>query len=235
MEVFSTFTVLTSLFVVFSNNPIHNLLWLVITFIFSAFFLLTYNFEFLALTYMIVYVGAIAILFLFVIMMLNLKLTQITSQKFTIFRFFCMVLITMFLVQFYIIYIKPCWWDSLFSMLIGINSINEYVSILNSQLHTNFQDNIFLKLTGLLNLNLTEYVSIFHQTLYDYFYNNSVKWLGYTLYTNYYILFLICGFVLLVGMLAAIIIVANRGEVLYWKSSKVPNNSITQNWVWQTY
>jgi len=42
-----------------------------------------------------------------------------------------------------------------------------------------------------------------------------MKLLGYSLYINYYILFLVCGFVLLVGMLAAIIIVANRGEVLY--------------------
>jgi hypothetical protein len=134
------------------------------------------------------------------------------------------------LVQFYIISIKASWWDILFSIT---NSANEF-SIVSSRIIFNVNDTITLS-SSLLEVKFSEYIPTFHQVLYNYFYNNNMKWLGYTLYTNYYILFLVCGFVLLVGMLAAIIIVANRGEVLYWKTDEVQNKRITRNWVWQSY
>ena len=50
------------------QNPIVKLLSLILTFLFSSFILILYDFYFLGLTYLIVYIGAIAILFLFVIM-----------------------------------------------------------------------------------------------------------------------------------------------------------------------
>ena len=64
---------------IISSNPIHSVFWLVIVFLYSAGFLIAMSFEFLALMIIIVYVGAIAILFLFVIMMLDIiQLRKIT-------------------------------------------------------------------------------------------------------------------------------------------------------------
>ena len=64
---------------IISSNPIHSVFWLVIVFLYSAGFLIAISFEFLALMIVIVYVGAIAILFLFVIMMLDIvQLRKIT-------------------------------------------------------------------------------------------------------------------------------------------------------------
>jgi len=52
---------------------VHSVLFLILTFFLSAGILVLFNAEFLALIFIIVYVGAIAVLFLFVVMMLNIK------------------------------------------------------------------------------------------------------------------------------------------------------------------
>jgi NADH:ubiquinone oxidoreductase subunit 6 (subunit J) len=63
------------------SNPVYSLLWLVLSFLFSASFLLMLGCEFLALIFIVVYVGAIAVLFLFVVMLLDLKFKNLKSNK----------------------------------------------------------------------------------------------------------------------------------------------------------
>jgi NADH:ubiquinone oxidoreductase subunit 6 (subunit J) len=58
------------------SNPIYALISLILIFFITALFLLSIHIEFLAFIYIIVYLGAIAILFLFVLMMFNLKELQ---------------------------------------------------------------------------------------------------------------------------------------------------------------
>jgi NADH-quinone oxidoreductase subunit J len=65
----------TGLFVFLSKNPVHSVLFLILTFFNSSAIVLLLNADFLALIFVIVYVGAIAVLFLFVVMMLNIKLS----------------------------------------------------------------------------------------------------------------------------------------------------------------
>src|SRR5437762_9214693 len=59
--------------VVFSKNPIHSVLYLIITFFAIAGHYVLLNAQFLAAVHVIVYAGAIMVLFLFVIMLLNLN------------------------------------------------------------------------------------------------------------------------------------------------------------------
>ena len=65
--------------VYYSINPVHSILFLILTFVNSSFILILFKIEFLSLLFIIIYVGAIAVLFLFVIMMLNIKKNQTTS------------------------------------------------------------------------------------------------------------------------------------------------------------
>lgn len=65
--------------VYYSINPVHSILFLILTFVNSAFILVLFKIEFLSLLFIIIYVGAIAVLFLFVIMMLNIKKNVMTS------------------------------------------------------------------------------------------------------------------------------------------------------------
>jgi len=66
--------ILSSLFVFISDNPVHSVLFLIFSLCNAAIILFLFNVEFLALIFIIVYVGAIAVLFLFVVMMLNVKI-----------------------------------------------------------------------------------------------------------------------------------------------------------------
>jgi NADH-quinone oxidoreductase subunit J len=65
---------LLALLVLGSKNPVHSVLFLVLTFLNAAALLLLLGTEFLALLLLVVYVGAVAVLFLFIVMMLQLKL-----------------------------------------------------------------------------------------------------------------------------------------------------------------
>jgi NADH-quinone oxidoreductase subunit J len=76
---FSAVLLLSSVMVIFVQNSIYSVLFLVLSFISSASILFLLKCEFLALMFIVIYVGAIAVLFLFVVMMLDLK--TITTQK----------------------------------------------------------------------------------------------------------------------------------------------------------
>jgi len=62
--------------VVFSRNPVHSIMFLVLSFFQSACLWLMAEAEFLAIVLVLVYVGAVMVLFLFVVMMLDINLTQ---------------------------------------------------------------------------------------------------------------------------------------------------------------
>ncbi|GHA10551.1 NADH:ubiquinone oxidoreductase subunit J [Devosia pacifica] len=69
--VFGTITVASALMVIASRNPVHSVLFLILCFVNSAGLFMLAGAEFLALILVVVYVGAVAVLFLFVVMMLD--------------------------------------------------------------------------------------------------------------------------------------------------------------------
>jgi len=77
---FSSLSIIFSFFVIISKNPVHSILSLILVFFNAASLLIILGAEFLAMLFIIVYVGAVAVLFLFVIMMLNVKVTKLTSS-----------------------------------------------------------------------------------------------------------------------------------------------------------
>lgn len=79
--VIAVLSIFSALNVVISKNPLHSILFLILVFFNLALLLLLQQIEFLALVVLIIYVGAIAVLFLFVIYMLNIKLIQVNEQN----------------------------------------------------------------------------------------------------------------------------------------------------------
>lgn len=65
--------IINSFILIFSSNSVHSVLLLILNFVISSFIVILFEREFLALSFLIIYVGAISILFLFVIMMLDIK------------------------------------------------------------------------------------------------------------------------------------------------------------------
>lgn len=69
----ATLSVIFSLMVIFSKNPVHSVLYLIVTFFTFTVHYVLLNAQFLAVVNFIVYMGAIMVLFLFVLMLLNLN------------------------------------------------------------------------------------------------------------------------------------------------------------------
>jgi len=78
---FSSLALLSAILVIASKNPIYSVLFLILSFCNVSALLFLLNLEFLPITFLVVYVGAIAVLFLFVLMMLNIKLTELKSES----------------------------------------------------------------------------------------------------------------------------------------------------------
>ena len=70
---FSILAVVGALNVIFQRNPVHSVLWLIFTFFNAAGLFVLLGAEFVAMIMVVVYVGAVAVLFLFVVMMLDIN------------------------------------------------------------------------------------------------------------------------------------------------------------------
>jgi NADH-quinone oxidoreductase subunit J len=76
---FAVLTIASALAVIFARNPVHSVLWLIVSFFNAAGLMLLLGAEFIAMLVVIVYVGAVAVLFLFVVMMLDIDFAQLRS------------------------------------------------------------------------------------------------------------------------------------------------------------
>ncbi|RFU13564.1 NADH-quinone oxidoreductase subunit J [Rhodobacteraceae bacterium W635] len=77
---FAVTTVMAGFLVVVSRNPVHSVLWLILAFLSSAGLFVLIGAEFVAMLLIIVYVGAVAVLFLFVVMMLDVDFAALKAE-----------------------------------------------------------------------------------------------------------------------------------------------------------
>lgn len=163
---FSSVALISTYMVITLPNAVHSVLFLIIVFCNVSGLLLILGAEFFSFIFLIVYVGAIAVLFLFVIMMLNVKLNPIKINIFSIFPigfliFFTFIFLTIFFVD------------------------NEFSWIANY-----FSSYTFWVL---------ENVSL-----------SNIEIIGLVLYTKFSLLFLLCGLILLVAMVGAIVLTMHQ-------------------------
>ena len=77
---FAVTTIGAGLLVTLSRNPVHSVLWLILAFLSSAGLFVLLGAEFVAMLLIIVYVGAVAVLFLFVVMMLDVDFAELKAE-----------------------------------------------------------------------------------------------------------------------------------------------------------
>lgn len=149
-DILSLLIVVSSVYVAISTNPIESVLFLILTFCCATGILFLFNVEFLGLIFLIVYVGAVAVLFLFVIMMLNVKFPEnVNYNSFekifstTDFYYFC----------FFIIYSIYLILVLFFREALCVDS--DFVSL-----------NLFGVINNFDNLNN---IDVFGQVIYNYF------------------------------------------------------------------
>ena len=77
--IFAAILLASASMVIFARNPVHSVLWLIVAFFNAAALMVLVGAEFIAMLLVIVYVGAVAVLFLFVVMMLNIDFAELRA------------------------------------------------------------------------------------------------------------------------------------------------------------
>lgn len=80
LDIISLISVLSGIFVIISKNPIVSVLFLIGLFLSIACYLLVLGINFIGLSYLLVYVGAVSILFLFILMLINVRVSELVSD-----------------------------------------------------------------------------------------------------------------------------------------------------------
>lgn len=178
-----------------SKNPVISVIFLITTFVCAAVYLILIGINFIGISYIVIYVGAIAVLFLFVIMMINIKLTDIldTGYNYTKNLPLAILIVTLFI--FLIFQTLPF---SFNNIALPFNFFGGEYSLISNQVF-NFSD-----LTTLINRSQSDMLlTQFEQ----------IQVLGHNLYTYGAILLIELSIILLLAMLATIIISKNNKNI----------------------
>lgn len=81
VDLISLTSILCGIFVIISKNPIVSVLFLIGLFLNIAGYLMMLGMNFIGLSYLLVYVGAVSILFLFILMLINIRISELTSDS----------------------------------------------------------------------------------------------------------------------------------------------------------
>ena len=185
---------LTSILSITSKNPVISVIFLISTFVQAAGYLILIGVNFIGISYVVIYVGAIAVLFLFVIMMINIKLTDIleTGYNYTKNLPLAVIIITLFILI--LSNILPY----------SYNNINVTGAFYTSHFPY-FGPGAINNLTAGTISNKFEFASF---TKADIFFTKfeQIQTLGHNLYTYGAILLIILSVILLLAMFATIII-----------------------------
>jgi NADH-ubiquinone oxidoreductase chain 6 len=189
-----TFTsVLSAILVITARSPVISVLFLIAVFINIAGYLILLGVNFIALSYIMVYIGAIAILFLFVIMMLNVRLTELHEIGSDYSKNFPLAIVV----------------AASLSYIILSNSLTK--SIDQIYLITALFDKLNFLNSG-INTTTDNYINIGYNTIYNNIFVNyeQIQAIGNIMYSSYGLYLILCSFVLLLAMLGPIIITLDK-------------------------
>jgi len=122
--------VMTSVIVVFIKHPIHSILALIAVFIQVGILLLFVNLDYIAFVFLVVYVGAIAVLFLFVTMMLNIRQLELNISILAYLPATIFIILS-FLTCFYFLFIQVKTDFSFDFLTQNINVVNAFYALTN--------------------------------------------------------------------------------------------------------
>ena len=192
-------TLLSGVFSITSKNPVISVTFLIGTFVLSAGYLILIGVNFVGISYIIVYVGAIAVLFLFVIMMINIKLTDIleTGSQYT--KTLPLALAVGYLFIFIIFSIIKFNFNNVPVLSIFLDKITSFNGLFSAE-----HSNAVIKMDLINSIVNNFYYSSSSDSLITIF--QQIEALGHSLYTYGAILLIILSVILLLAMVATIVI-----------------------------
>jgi NADH-ubiquinone oxidoreductase chain 6 len=206
LDIISIVSIVSGIFVIISKNPIISVLFLIGLFLSISSYLIILGIHFIGLSYLLVYVGAVSILFLFILMLINIRISELFSD--TSSSIPLAVIIT-------VAFNYPIYQILPFSNITS----NDYIVIINNKLNNYFYNN---------------YTDIFHKVFYiNSFDNNNneilfvtskiwdgtlvetghINSIGNIMYTSYNIWLILTSIILLLAMVGAIVITIKHKNV----------------------
>jgi NADH-ubiquinone oxidoreductase chain 6 len=80
LDFLSLFAIISGIFVIISKNPVISVLFLIGLFLCISSYLILLGISFIGLSYLLVYIGAVSILFLFILMLINVRISELQAE-----------------------------------------------------------------------------------------------------------------------------------------------------------
>ncbi len=180
LDLLAIISVILGIFIIVTKNPVISVLFLILLFSSIAGYLILLGVKFIGISYLLVYVGAVSILFLFILMLINIRVSELISDTNNNIPLALVTILT-FVV--------------LFTTVIPEVSVN--YGMMGKQVYTFLQD--------IVNTDNLQYVTSknWDGNLVD---NTDIISIGNIMYTSYSIWLLITSIILLLAMVGAIVI-----------------------------
>ena len=185
LQIVSLLSVLTGISVIISKNPIVSVLFLIGLFLAVAGYLMILGISFIGLSYLLVYVGAVSILFLFILMLINVRISEVTANSIN------SVPLSTMIGMFFLITLGNSFSPSgLF--YIQWYSVNNNISILLENLYNSLGSKLFYAMSHVWDGSLAE--------------TSHITTIGNIIYTSFPLLILLTSIILLLSMVGSILI-----------------------------
>ena len=199
LDIISLLAILCGILVITSKNPIVSVLFLIGLFLSIASYLMILGLNFIGLSYLLVYVGAVSILFLFILMLINVRISELLSNTSNSIPLAIFITISF---NYPLYQILPY----------SIASFNSYTVDLNNTLNDIWYNNYSDFFNKLFKLNGTELdngeISFVTSKIWDGNLTESshITSIGNIMYTSYSIWLILTSIILLLAMVGAIVI-----------------------------
>jgi NADH-ubiquinone oxidoreductase chain 6 len=178
LDIFSILAIFSAILTIINKNPIVSVLFLICLFTLISGYLILIGMSFIGISYLLVYVGAVSILFLFILMLINVRMSEIHTETSNSLPLAILISIIFYSILYEITPVASNVKD------IFTNWINNITNVAD--------ENINYVLTSQWDTNLTEVIHITS--------------IGNVLYTNFLLWLILASVILLLAMVGAIII-----------------------------
>jgi len=185
LDFFSILAVLCAILVIINKNPIVSVLFLICLFVLISGYLIILGMNFIGISYLLVYIGAVSILFLFILMLINIRISEIQAETNNSLPLAIIISISFYLALYEII---P--YNFIEKSTLNIEFKSQFIDSIKSM--TSFYENVNFLVSNQWDSNLVEVLHI--------------SGIGNLLYTNYFLWLILASIILLLAMIGTIII-----------------------------
>jgi len=199
LDIISFISILCGILVIISKNPIVSVLFLIGLFLSISSYLIILGLNFIGLSYLLVYVGAVSILFIFILMLINVRISELLSNTSNSIPLAIIIAISF---NYPVYQILPY----------SIAAFNSYTVDLNNTLNNMLYNNYSDYLNKIINLNDIELdkgeISFVTSKIWDGNLSETshITSIGNIMYTSYSIWLILTSIILLLAMVGAIVI-----------------------------